>query len=177
MKKTADTAAAPAEAPFKTSDYPFYWIVHTANRYLQALEPMLKDMGLDIPRWRVLMVLYEQSPAAVSEIAARSIIKLTTMTKIIQRMERDGLVSTRRRPTDNRATEVSLTPKGDAARRHARKEVDKIYEMTLAALPENEVRLLNTLLAKAFMNFDRVDEVRIQADASTTRKSTRPSGT
>ncbi len=176
MKKIPDITAAPAEAPFKTSDYPFYWIVHTANRYLQALEPMLKEVGLDIPRWRVLMVLYEQSPAAVSEIAARSIIKLTTMTKIIQRMERDGLVTTRPRPTDNRATEVSMTPKGDAARHYARKEVDRIYEMTLATLPESEVGMLNASLAKVFANFDRVGDARIQPDVSATRKSARRSG-
>ena len=84
----------PHEAGFHKADWPFYWITQTSSRYMQVMEQRLKDIGMDIAYWRVLMSLYEDQALSISEISTFCIIKPNTATKIIQRMTAQGLVTT-----------------------------------------------------------------------------------
>ncbi|WP_247894370.1 MarR family winged helix-turn-helix transcriptional regulator [Azospirillum sp. B510] len=137
-------------------DWPFYWISRVNGRYVQALEQRLKPLNLDMPRWRVLMCLYEDEHQSISEIAEFSVLKLNTATKIVQRMLADGLVATRARPTDGRATEVTLTPHGDRMRQLAMAEADGILAASFVGISAEEMAALNGLLEKVF---NRLGEV------------------
>ncbi|WP_353475823.1 MarR family transcriptional regulator (plasmid) [Salipiger sp. H15] len=108
-------------------NWPFFWVSQVAAAYEIALERRIKPLGLDIPRWRALMSLYEEEYLSVSQIAEFSALKLNTTTKVIQRMIGDDLVTTRPRPTDGRVTEVCLTEKGDRIRREALVEAQGLY--------------------------------------------------
>jgi len=72
---------------------PFYWLTRAHGRYLASMEAVLRGMGLDAPRWRVLMTLHEDNRASVSEIAEHSNAKLSTRAKIVRRMKQDGFVA------------------------------------------------------------------------------------
>ncbi|QOL79519.1 MarR family winged helix-turn-helix transcriptional regulator [Pseudooceanicola spongiae] len=145
-----DKDAAEGEGRFRKQDWPFYWLTRTSARYFMTMEKRLKSVGLDVPRWRVLMSLFEDEHMSVSEIAEVCIIKLNTATKIIQRMVADGLVTTRARPTDARVTEVTLTPLGDARRREARAIADVVFAGAFQDLDAEEQRVLNTLMERVF---------------------------
>ncbi|WP_335645213.1 MarR family winged helix-turn-helix transcriptional regulator [Azospirillum humicireducens] len=137
-------------------DWPFYWISRVNGRYVQVLEKRLKPLNLDMPRWRVLMCLYEDEHQSISEIAEASVLKLNTATKIVQRMVADGLVTTRVRPTDGRATDVGLTPYGDRMRQLAMAEADGILAASFVNISSEEMAALNGLLEKVF---DRLGDV------------------
>ncbi len=131
-------------------NWPFYWISRVNARYVQVLERRMKPIGLDMPRWRVLMSLYEEHYLSVSEIADFAVIKLNTATKVVQRMILDDLVSTRVRPGDGRVTEVTLTPKGDRMRRIAMVEAEKILTASFVNISQEELVALNGILEKVF---------------------------
>lgn len=141
---------ADAEGRFRKQDWPYYWITRTSARYFMAMEKRLKPIGLDVPRWRVLMSLYEEEHLSVSQISDFCIIKLNTATKIIQRMVADDLVVTRPRPGDARVTEVALTPLGDARRKEARAIADKVYQTSFGDMSAEEQRVLNGLMERVF---------------------------
>ena len=42
---------------FEATEWPFYWLTHANGVYLSRLEARLKKVGLDVPRWRVLMCI------------------------------------------------------------------------------------------------------------------------
>lgn len=128
--------------------WPYFWINRANAYYTMALEKRLKPMGVDAPRWRVLMSLYQQDYMSVSEIADFSTVKLNTTTKIVQRMIGDGLVETRVRPTDGRVTEVRLTEKGDQLRAQALIEVDRIRDQSFHHVSPAELETLNGILRK-----------------------------
>lgn len=131
-------------------DWPFYWVSRVNALYVQALEKRLQRVNLDMPRWRVLMSLYEDEHLSVSEIAEYAVLKLNTATKIVQRMVADGLVVTRSRPNDGRVTEVCLTHEGDRMRRLARTEADKIFAASFVDISPEELAQLNHLLSRVF---------------------------
>lgn len=151
----AGHAGVTAEKRMK-KDWPFYWVSRVNARYAQVLERRLKPLDLDVARWRVLMSLYEDEHLSVSEIADYAVIKLNTVTKIVQRMIADGLVVTRVRPSDGRVTEVCLTPEGDRLRRLARKEADHVFASSFVNITPDELAHLNGLLEKVFLQLEGV---------------------
>ena len=142
--------------PQAKKTWPFYWISRVDQRYVQVLEKRLKPMGIDAPRWRVLMSLREDTYLSVSEIAEFSAMRLNTTTKVVQRLIADGLVTTRVRPTDARATEVTLTAEGERMGALALVEVRDIFELAFRSVTDKEMEALNTILEKVFTQLKRM---------------------
>ena len=95
----------------------FYWVTQVASLYESKLEIKLKKEGLDIPSYRVLMLLGRRDGLRVTYLAEQSITKQSTMTRIIHRMRDKGLVTIRPGDEDARVTNVFVTKKGQAARK------------------------------------------------------------
>lgn len=140
----------PAEPPFHRAEWPFYWIARVTGRYFQRMETALEAIGIDVPSYRVLMTLYEDHHVSVSAIAEACVIKLSTATRIVQRMTADGLVTTRPRTGDRRVTEVSLTPQGEALRHEARAIADAMLAKGFDGVSEAERQQLNRVLTGVF---------------------------
>lgn len=133
-------------------EWPFYWITRSASLYLERLEVELKRAGLDVPRWRVLMSLHANNSSSVSEIAELAIVKLPTMTKIIQRMVAEGLVISRTSAADGRVTEVLLTETGRRARHRAWAVAREVYAQAFTGISAADIRRLNGILGRVFDN-------------------------
>lgn len=151
LRPAAPTTYDDAEL-FDPHRWPFFWITQAVGRYLQRLETGLKRVDLDISRWRVLMCLHQNRPTSVSEIAELAIVKLPTMTKIVQRMEADGLVRCEARISDGRVTEVSLTPAGMAAKQTAWTIANRLYREAFADISPDEGKTVNRLMKSIFDN-------------------------
>lgn len=132
--------------------WPFYWLARASGRYRGRMEDELRGSGLDMPRWRVLMTLHQDRIASVSEIASHSTEKLPTMTKIIQRMEADGLVRREPRPGRERIMEVVLTDAGEAAGNTAWACAEAVYNRAFAGMSEAELGQLTRLLERVAEN-------------------------
>lgn len=87
--------------------------LYTVSRLVtQAYHPLLQPLGITYPQYLVLMVLWEQDNRMVSEIAERMLLDTNTVTPLLQRMERDGLVKRTKGAVDGRQRMVSLTKQG-----------------------------------------------------------------
>jgi len=137
---------------FNYRSWPFYWLARVGGRYRSRMEDMLRPSGLDMPRWRVLMTLHQDRIASVSEIAAHSSEKLPTMTRIIQRMEADGLIRRRPRPGKERVMEVVLTDEGEKAGDGAWQCADTLYDRAFAGMETAEIEQLTQLLERVAEN-------------------------
>lgn len=126
---------------------PIQYVGLSDVRHSQALERRINLIGIDLPSWRAKMCLYEGEYLSLSEIAEFSAQKLNTMTKVIQRMLNDGLVSTRIRPTDKRVTEVCLTVKGDKLRELAFAEAQEVFEHIFKGVDAEDNLALNGTLS------------------------------
>ena len=87
--------------------------LYTAARLItQAYTPMLNELGITYPQYLVLMVLWEQDSQPVNDIAHRLLLETNTVTPLLQRMEKLGIVVRKRGKEDKRQQIVSLTEKG-----------------------------------------------------------------
>jgi homoprotocatechuate degradation regulator HpaR len=74
--------------------------------------PSLREHGLSDQQWRVLRVLGEHGAVETGVVAREAFILGPSLTGMLVRMERDGLVRRERDPADQRRTVVQATPKG-----------------------------------------------------------------
>jgi DNA-binding MarR family transcriptional regulator len=72
----------------------------------------LEPSGLRITQFLTLAALNELGSAAVSALAERLDIERTAMGKMVEFLQRDGLVTIKPSPTDGRSRLVELAPKG-----------------------------------------------------------------
>ena len=87
--------------------------LYTASRLLsQAYHPLLSEQGLTYPQYLVLLALWEKDAQPVNDIAKRLFLETNTVTPLLQRMEKEGLLTRKRGEKDARQMIVSLTRKG-----------------------------------------------------------------
>jgi MarR family transcriptional regulator, organic hydroperoxide resistance regulator len=146
--------ADPADPSFELEHSPFYWISRVSGRYVLDMGAALKRVRMDVPRWRVLMILHEHDPASVSTIADLAVIKLSTMTRIVQRMQAEGLVTCGPRASDARVTEVRLTPAGSEAMERVRGQASRIVRQALHDIPDKELLAFIGVLKRLFDNLE-----------------------
>ncbi len=148
------TQGDPGTAAFQVERYPFFLINRLASRYNATIEPRLREIGLDIPNWRVLMILGEHAPRGVRDIAEAAVIPLSTMTRIVQRMAAAELVTLTPSEEDARVTMVALTPTGESKLVEARQATSPVYQQVIAGLSARDFDRLLTLLDRVYRNLE-----------------------
>ncbi len=89
--------------------------LYTASRLLtQAYHPLLSKYGLTYPQYLVLLVLWEKDAQPVNDIARRLFLETNTVTPLLQRMEKEGIITRAKGKKDGRQMIVSLTKEGKA---------------------------------------------------------------
>jgi DNA-binding MarR family transcriptional regulator len=137
---------------FQLADSPLYLIVRTAGRYGRELENALHASGMDLMSWRALMIVNEVNPSSVSEIAERSVTRLSTMTRAVQRLQKKKLVKLSRRAGDARVTEVRLTPLGKRCVERQRSIAGEIYRRAMQDISSADIAFMNELTRRIFAN-------------------------
>lgn len=130
-------------------DHQICFRLYTAARLItQAYTPMLTQLGITYPQYLVLMVLWEQDSQPVNDIAHRLVLETNTVTPLLQRMEKQGLVERHRGENDKRQQIVSLTEKGKALEEQAFETIPEGMGEQLQACPlklEDYMSLTNEL--------------------------------
>lgn len=87
--------------------------LYTASRLvIQAYTPFFKQMGITYPQYIVLLLLWEHDNRIISDITEQLHLETNTITPLLQRMEREGLIVRSKGLVDSRQRIISLTSKG-----------------------------------------------------------------
>ncbi len=144
----------PGRDSFRVESYPFYLLNRLVGRYNALISTRLRAIGIDVPTWRVLMILGERAPRGIGDIADAAVINVSTMTRIIQRMTRDGLLLGESLPGDARVTLVRLTPMAQAKLAEARRITAPIYAQVIQGFSRREFEALTAALRKMSANLE-----------------------
>lgn len=114
--------------------------------------PGLREHGLSDQQWRVLRVLGEHGVVETGRVAREAFLLGPSLTGVLSRMERDGLIQRARDPADQRRTVVQATPQGRAM-------VDKLSHTIEAHYAWMEKSLGKQKLAQLYALLDAVIEL------------------
>jgi DNA-binding MarR family transcriptional regulator len=154
MAKDLRPLGDPGSASFRVDRYPFYQLNRVVGRYNVVIEAALRRTGIDIPTWRVLMVLGEQEPMPIGQVAKLAVINISTMMRIVERMNKAALIKSAPSASDGRITELSLTPSGRTKLAAARKITAPVYQRLIRGFSADDFSQLLELLGRLYENLD-----------------------
>ena len=101
--------------------------LYAAPRKVTALyTPFLTELNLTYTQYLVLLVLWEQDGIPVSEICRRLHLDNGTVSPLLKKLEKEGLLEKSRSPEDERVVLITLTDTGRALQERAKEIPGKV---------------------------------------------------
>lgn len=111
--------------------------------------------GFSVAEWRILATLYDADRLTVGEIAELVLLPQPTVSRWIDRLERQSFITRAAVDADRRRTIVRLTPAGrSAAKRLITAAADQLAKVE-ARLPARDVAELERILRSVIAEFER----------------------
>ena len=164
-KKPANGKTGPATAGFILDDYVLYNLVRTTAVYNDEMAAALKSFGLTTMEWRILMLLNDRSPSSVGDLARRSVTKMPTLTRMLIRMEEDGLIKRTALANDRRFVDVTMTPKAVKTLRQVQEIGQRVFERACENVSAAEIASMSDVLKRMRSNLQRSPYERAPAKA------------
>ncbi|QMU68778.1 MarR family winged helix-turn-helix transcriptional regulator [Streptacidiphilus sp. P02-A3a] len=146
--------------------------IRLARAHRVAATRLLQRVGLFPGQELLLMRLWEQDHQPQRDLAAALKLDASTVTRTLQRLEQQGLLSRSPSPADGRSTIVSLTPKGAELRCQVEQLWGELEAITTAGLSERQRNDALRLLRRLERNL--IDDDATDRAATTTTTRTRP---
>ena len=112
----------------------------------RATKDVAREHGLTGPQVTVLKLLEGVGDLSLSELSERIQARNSTITGIVDRMQRDGLVVRRRSERDRRVIEIVLTPRGQELARAIPVQPMQMFASALRSLPREDREALRRIL-------------------------------
>jgi homoprotocatechuate degradation regulator HpaR len=102
-------------------------LYRTLDAVMPRFRKIFNDFGLTEQQWRVLRVLWEYEALTINHLAERTLIPPPSLVGIVDRLERDELVTRQRSQSDRRKVNVVLLAKGVALEHQVMPRVGRTY--------------------------------------------------
>ncbi len=141
------SAAAPSTGATRrfVDDYLSYLLARASHQVSREFHAQLKPYRLSVPQWRVLATLVDTDGLSLGEVADAVLFKQPTVTRVIDRMERDGWVERHAGLDDRRRVRILVTAKGE-----------KVVNELLAKAKAHEAEILASYSAPEIENLKRI---------------------
>ncbi|MCJ7850789.1 homoprotocatechuate degradation operon regulator HpaR [Pseudomonas monteilii] len=108
--------------------------------------PLLNEHDLTEQQWRVIRILKQHSELENYQLAELACILKPSMTGVLGRLERDGLVRRQKAAQDQRRVFVTLTERGEACFASMKEGMEANYQKIQAQFGEEKLQQLMGLL-------------------------------
>jgi DNA-binding MarR family transcriptional regulator len=139
----------------KPEECPYYLLSRASLSATGALRRGFAEAGVENVRpayLGVLLALWEEDGLKVLDLSRKAGLEPSTMTGLLDRMERDQLLTRTPDLEDRRVQRISLTRLGVDAKEPIMKAVDNTLSKILAGISEEDVEYLKRLLRKMLSN-------------------------
>ena len=113
---------------------------------MSFFRPLLNQHGLTEQQWRVIRILRQHGEMESYRLAELACILKPSMTGVLSRLERDGLVSRRKPPHDQRRVYIDLTKQGHECFLSMSGDMEDNYQRIQQQFGEEKLQLLLGLL-------------------------------
>jgi DNA-binding MarR family transcriptional regulator len=125
---------------------------HIMNEQLRRLTLALRPLEISGPIWRVLSELDDYGPANISDLARRSALERSNVSRIVDRLIEAGFVESADH-ADKRVHLVQLSRLGRAKYQAAARVVAPLNQATISVFSPDELDQLNRLLNRLAIVF------------------------
>lgn len=119
---------------------------HATHVTLHQLATRLDDLGLTASELNALAVLADRRERTVSELGAAVGVRPTTLTSVLDRLQRRGHIERGSRAGDRRSVLIRLTDSGKQAAAKVRRATRDLERKALRGLPAEDVEGFHAVL-------------------------------
>lgn len=117
-----------------------------------AFSEKVKKLGVTRVQWIALYYLGKEEFISQKELAERMNVKESSVARLLDRMERDGLVERLRSEDDKRVTNLVLTEKGRQYRTELLPEGERFEKLLHKNISDEEMQIFTKVLSKMVNN-------------------------
>ncbi|MCL2672064.1 MAG: MarR family transcriptional regulator [Clostridiales bacterium] len=127
-------------------------LAKTEQAHLQYTRKRFLQEGLDITpvQWLVLYTLFKRDGDNLTQLAERCYLDSSTITGIVDRLEKAGYVARVSQEGDRRAYKIVLRPKAHAIRARVGEITDGIYAEMTEECSDAEIAVFRKVLLRIF---------------------------
>ncbi len=132
------------------------YLVTIAQKALhRELGERLHKHGVSVAQWAVLVALWEKDGLSQKKISQCIAVEMPTLSRTVDRMERDGLVVRVRNADDRRQVNIFLTEHGAGLWHDLVVEAHANQTQAMQGFTEDEKDILRTLLKRVIANMNQ----------------------
>lgn len=131
-----------------------YLLNRAGARIATAFGEEMRPLGATLQIWRVLAALYEQDGRRMGDLSATTSIDVSTLTRLVDNMEKKGLVARRRDAGDARAVVLHVAPAGRRLTARILPIAERYERVALEGFSAAEAEQLKAALRRLYANMD-----------------------
>lgn len=149
--------AAPRAGPFDPAQYQMcesvgYLMQRAKNMLAHGVEQEVNSLDITQAQASCLMMLATGRAATVTDLGRELNTDMGSVTRLLSRMEKRGLIERRRRDADRRVVDLSVTPQGQELVERLPAVFCKVLAHHFRGFSEEEIQLLRTMLRRVIEN-------------------------
>lgn len=130
-------------------EFPASLLLRLEKFLIKAIGNALEPLGLTASQWQVLSLADVEPPVRASDLAKESGMDAGAMSRLVDVLEKRGLVTRTRCQIDRRSVCVSLTIDGSRMLREAGRSVRRLLAPVRESLGDDAVRAFRVLLERS----------------------------
>ena len=134
-----------------------YLLNRAGARIAAAFNAEMRQIGASLQVWRVLAALREKDGRRMGDLSETTSIEVSTLTRLVDNMEKDGLVVRRRDSGDARAIALHVTASGRRLTQRIVPIAERYEGVALKGFTAGEVAVLKKALRRLYENMDALD--------------------
>lgn len=131
-----------------------YLLNRAGARIATAFGEEMRPLGASLQIWRVLAALREWDGRRMGDLSETTSIEVSTLTRLVDNMEKGGLVERRRDAGDARAVALYVTAAGRRLTRRILPIAERYETVALKGFSAREAATLKKALQRLYDNMD-----------------------
>ena len=134
-----------------------YLLNRAGARIATAFGEEMRPLGASLQMWRVLAALRERDGRRMGDLSLTTSIEVSTLTRLVDNMEKERLVARRHDASDIRAVLVHVTPAGKQLTRRIVPIAERYEKVALKGFGATEAETLKAALRRLYANMDDLE--------------------
>jgi MarR family transcriptional regulator, lower aerobic nicotinate degradation pathway regulator len=148
VKQIPQPQLTDTNADYRLEDQVGYWLRRAYQRHMAIFAAAMSDLDLTSVQFAALVKLRDMKAVTQTELGRLIGIDRATISGVVSRLQKRGLLQFRLDPLDRRSRIIALTAAGEALLAQALQRTGQVGEDTLAPMNEAERAALREMLRK-----------------------------
>ena len=131
-----------------------YLLNRAGARIAEAFGREVRPLGATLQMWRVLAALRERDGRRMGDLSQTTSIEVSTLTRLVDSMEKKALVTRRRAAADARVVALHVTAAGRRLTQRLLPIAERYEQVALHGFEPHEAETLKAALRRLYANMD-----------------------